>query len=376
MPAKSESRLPTNRPESLKSFVDGREQYYAYLSSGRIGELKAADRLFAEAAAGDPRFDLAVFYHALTLAQLRKADAAIEKLQCLVDRDVEFLAEVYLHKAYAHIKKYRNEHFSQAETALESALQQAERRRQKTLTAAIEVYQVFLWAVMGGNLKEPREAEKSTYIAKAIRLGENILWELRLQSRRSGSTKREAEPLLHELLNALGIAYMRKGEQQGEKFSEAQKRDWQQAKDFFREALELELNPVRVLQNMGTLLSIQGHQLREAGQWGAAETDYREAVKYYEESTAINPHDQFPHSSLAELFIRLGDWERALHHVNVGRLQPGSFDKERKKRWDHLRLVIAKENPALLDSRPDARPSDAAASESDPAERRRPREAE
>lgn len=350
MPGRLDRRLPTDRPASLKSFVDGREQYYSYLSSGRIGQLKAASRLFAEATAGDPRFDLAVFYHALTLAQLREADAAIEELQVLVERKVDFLAEVYLHKAYAHIKKYRNEHFSQAEAALELALQLAREGRRTELEPVVRVYQVFLWAVMGGYLKEPREGEQRKYIGKATRLGRRILRKLQRRARHSATAKREMGPLLHELLNALGIAYMRKGEKHSETLSEKQNRYWQQAKDYFQEALHLDLNPVRVLQNLGTLLVIQGHQLRKAGMHKGASEHYREAVEYYEKSIAINPHDQFPHSSLAELFIRLGDWDRALHHVNVGRLQPGSFDKERRKRWDRLRLVISEMNPSLLDS--------------------------
>jgi tetratricopeptide (TPR) repeat protein len=340
--------VPTDRPEALKSFVEGREQFQAYLGSGSSSELEAASQLFEQAVNSDPRFDLAVFYHALTRSELRDSDAAIEKLQILVTKGVDFLPEAYLHMAYAHTKKYLDDEYYKAKEALDRARVEAARIGEKELKPIIEAYRVFLYAVMGGRLKDTDKRKK--YTDEAIQLGKKNLRKILLRR-----DKRSVSLIKLELHNALGIAYMRKGEA-SEAFSKQQEKFWSLASKHFQAALQLGLNPVRVRQNMGTLLRIQGRQFRErnaAGDREKAEECYRQAVREYQASIAINPLDQFPHYELARLYARLGQWGLAQERFNYGRQQKGAV---KPASWAQIEEVIAKQDASLLDEKTTSSP--------------------
>src|SRR5579864_2146683 len=149
--------VPTDRPEALKNFVEGRDQFNAYLGKGGSGELQEASRLFEEAEHSDPDFDLAWFYHALTRVQLRDSRTAIRELERLVDKGVDFLPEAYLQLAYARTKTYIDEEYYKAEQELERATAEAARASARELEPVIEAYRVFLYAVMGGRLDRSEE---------------------------------------------------------------------------------------------------------------------------------------------------------------------------------------------------------------------------
>lgn len=337
--------IPTDRPEALKSFIEGREQFHSYLGNGSSGELEKASQLFEEAANSDPDFDLAVFYHALTRAELRDSDTAILKLQGLIKKDVEFLPEAYLHLAYAYTKKYRDPEFRKAEDALDQAMIEAKRVGDRALKPIIKAYRVFLYAVMGGRLRKADAQTKKKYIDKAIRLGKWNLWKRRW--------RREDRPSLLiklELNNALGIAYMRKGEA-SKAFSEEQEGWWKVASSYFEAALELGLNPVRVHQNMGTLLKLKGEQFQrrsDPGDLEKAKEYYRAAVEEYQLSIGINPRDQFPHYALAQLYARLDQWDLAREHLTYGRQQGGAVELAS---WEQVERAVVLKDASILDKK-------------------------
>ncbi len=329
--------LPTDRPEALKSFVEGRDRFNSYLGTGTSGDLENASRLFEEAANSDPKFDLALFYHALTRAELRDSDTAVRELNELISKGVKFLPEAYLHLAYAHTKYYRDEEYFKAEKALEHATTEVEKSGEKRLKPVIQAYRVFLYSVMGGRLKADTQ-KRQEYTDKAIRLGEKNL--------RRRLWRRDLIKL--ELLNALGIAYMRKGQESGA-FSEQQKKWWRLARSRFQAALKLGFNSVRVHQNIGTLLGIEGDQWRKMDESEKAADCYHQAIREYNISIDINPLDQFPHYSLARLYIRLGKWDLAHERLIYGRKQRGAVSWEK---WEQVEEAIEKKNAAVLDEKP------------------------
>lgn len=334
--------VPTEQPEALKYFVEGSGQFHEYLGSGSSNKLELASQMFQAAVDSDPGFDLAVFYHALTKTELRDPKTAITELQSLIEKGVAFLPEAYLHLAYAHAKKYTDNDFYKAEEALDRAMAEAKRTEEKNLKPIIETYRVFLYAVMGGRLKEADIQKKEKYIDKAIKLGRKLLleWLLRRDQQSMSLTKLE----LH---NALGIAYMRKGAA-SKQFPKRQSKYWNLASKHFRAALDLRLNPVRVHQNMGTFLRVQGRQYREnEGQEdrNKANEFYQKAVHEYEVSIAINSLDPFPHYALARLYARLAQWDLAQKYLDSGRQQSGAVSGEK---WASVAKAIEERDSSLL----------------------------
>jgi tetratricopeptide (TPR) repeat protein len=335
--------VPTDRPEALKSFVEGSEQFRAYLGTGSSDELEKASQLFKEAVNNDPNFDLAIFYHALTRAELRDSDTAIEELRGLIDKGVDFLPKAYLHLAYAHTKRYLDEGYYQAEKALDRATAEAKKNGEKDLKPIIEAYRVFLYSVMGGRLKEADNETKNRYIDEAIRLGKR-----NLRNRPWRRNPHSMYLVKLELHNAIGIAYMRKGEA-SEAFSKQQEKYWGLARKHFQAALELEMSPVRIRQNIGTLMNIQGRQLQKRNAPGDAEKAedcYRKAVQEYRLSISINPLDQFPHYALARLYARLNQWDLAREQLTYGRQQRGAVEPAA---WEQVEKAISQKDASILE---------------------------
>ncbi len=330
------NNLPTDDPEALVHYLKGRDAFNEYLRTGSSADLELAEQRFDEAEKIDPVFQLAIFYHALTLNELRDHDTAIAKLEALTfDNDLRdpdqprpaFLAQIYLNLAYAYTKQYKDESFEQAEKMLALAGQNAQ---SKDLKLMVQAYRVFLCSVMGGHLTK---GDREAYLRRAVCEGLEML--------ESHDVKRSAYrvTLLHEIHNALGIAYMRQGER-GAESDTSQGKLWNQAACHFDLALQLVPHSVRVLQNKGLLLMQRGlsrgrpnHEI------------LRQAVRLFEQSLQINPRDQYPHYRLAQLHARLGGWETARSYYKSGRREKGSVDNAR---WTRLREAIDFENSDLL----------------------------
>ena len=315
-------------------FVQGSNALRAYFGTGRLEDLEQARGKFAEAENEDPAFALASFYVALADNELRDSDAAIDRLTALTSRPIEFLPQAYLQLAYAHTKKYEDRHYFEAGRALDEARKQAEARRKRDLLPLIEAYRVFLYAVMGGRL---REGDRSSYLDQAIALGHRLLKD------RAIARLPERNQILFEIHNALGVAYMRKGQLE-EPFSAEQNRLWDQAREHYKAALEHNPAAARTLQNQGTLLMMEGDLYYERN-FEEARQRYLRALALYESSLKLNFRDQFVHYRIAELNARLGDWDRASLFLHSGVDQPGSVSRVS---WDRLYRAIQAENPSPL----------------------------
>lgn len=326
--------------QALQSFVEGRDLLRQYRGSQRGDDLEQAKASFADAQQHDPSFALATFYLAVVESELRDSDSAIDRLEDLAKRKVDFLPETYLHLAYAHTKKYQNKHYDAAEKALNEAQKQATIMRRREMVPIIEAYRTFLFSVMGGRLKDERECERGKYTNDAIKLGNQLLRDrsvLRLP-------ERDRAQVLFEVHNALGISYMRRGQQETE-FSDQQRQAWELAEHHYDEALKLRTNATRVLQNIGTLRRAEGDQFARKGAMDEARPRYQEAFKHYRRSLDLNPRDQFPHYRLAEMAAKLGDWETADHFYDSGRREKGAVEKEK---WERLRQAIDSQDASGL----------------------------
>src|ERR1051326_5642612 len=140
----SSSNWPTHSAEAMANFVAGREFLRSYILSGRGDDLKHARSNFSEAEQSDPEFALATYYVAVADSELRDSNAAIERLQSLARRQVDFLPETYLQLAYAHTRKYEDWHYFEAEKALNQASEYAQSRHRQDLLPLIEACRTFL----------------------------------------------------------------------------------------------------------------------------------------------------------------------------------------------------------------------------------------
>jgi tetratricopeptide (TPR) repeat protein len=297
--------------------------------------LETAKGEFVAAENFDPSFALASFYVAVADNELRDADSAINRLEALTRRHIEFLPQAYLQLAYAHTKKYEDRHYFEALRVLEEASKQAQLRKDGGLIALIAASRVFLWSVMGGRLKQP---DRVSYLDKAIDLGQRLVRD------RTILKLTERQQILFEVHNALGIAYMRKGQDE-EPLSKQQSALWIQAREHYRLALEFNPAGARTLQNQGTLLMLEGDQLYKIGRPEEASRCYIEALAVYRASFQLNSHDQFVHFRIGVLSARLGDWGEAERFHSSGVRENGSVKREE---WDRLCQAIKMKDPSIL----------------------------
>jgi len=317
--------LPTRNPDALRTFISGSEQFRAYLISGKVDLLNDAGRNFTDATAHDPNFKLARFYRSLAQTEMREADSAIQGLNELLAEGVEFRAEVLIHLAYAHIKRYTDDDFFAAERSLKEARKQAAGLRRTDLMLLTDALSVFLYSVMGGYFS--RAEERPKYIDRAVKLGEELL---KGPFRSNGQVEAR-----FEVLNGLGIAHMRKGNlpEQRDRATE-----WRTAERYFHEALEIRPTSVRVMQNLGLLKGMAGLSARSEGMDNEASEYLSRAKAWFLRSLDLNPNDQYPHYRLSQLSALTGDWENAKKYFASGRGQSGAV---KPRQWQALDGAIS-----------------------------------
>ena len=313
--------------------MKGQDAFQTYWASRALDDLEKARELFTEAERSDPNFALASFYTAVAENELRQHDSAIARLSALAGRGVDFLPETYLHLAYAYTKKYTDEDYTLAEGALEKSEREARTRDRSSFLPVVQGYRVFLYSLIGGRSKRPNRAK---YLEDAITQGERLLADpavAKLDGR---------DAVLLEVHNALGIAYMRRGE--ASQPSDEKQRLWRQANSHYESALQINPNAVRVLHNVGTLRMLQADFAR-VSDVNAAVALEGEALALFRRALAINDHDQFPHYRAAILSGRLSDWEAAEKYYGTGRVKPGSV---KTTEWEQLRKAIDAKEASLL----------------------------
>jgi tetratricopeptide (TPR) repeat protein len=328
--------LGTTSPEALRSYLRGRDAFKTYGRTHRSSDLAKAKNHLAVAHAADPGFALAAFYLAILENESREHDAAITKLEVLVQRQVEFLPEALLHLAYAHTKKYLDADYELARRALDDAEREARRRRRDEFLPVVQAYRVFLYSVMGGRSKRPL-AQRAALLQEAVRLGNQLL--------RDKSADQTPAPaaVRQEIHSALGIALMRQGQHEPDPHKAAVL--WAMAEEHYERALAFSRTSTRVLDNRGTLRQIQGDRLESAGDHDAAAARYLEAEEFYRQALVINPRDQFRYYSIAKVLAKRRDWDAANDWYGRGIDEPGSV---RPDLWKALRAAIDQRNPELL----------------------------
>ena len=325
------SPLPTGNPDALRTFVHGNDQFRSYLTSGKGQDLEQARKSFDTATALDPQFHLARFYRALAESELRQAESAIEGFTILLKAPVKFRAEVLIHLAYAHIKRYRDADYFEAERLLKEAREEAGgQENRKDLQTLVDALTVFLYGVMGGRMEDV--SRQADFLDKAIKLGEGMLsapWAGRAESR-------------FEVLNGLGIAYMRKAaaaEGPGKAVL------WDVAQDRFMESLDVRPNAVRAMQNLGTMFGLQAREAKAIGQEERCSELWASAQEWLKKSLELNPLDRFPHYRMSMLFAFKGNWVEATQYYDSGKEQSGAVDEAS---WTKLGSAIQERDTAAL----------------------------
>lgn len=325
----SPKSLPTKDPEALSNFVQGRLFFQAYLL-GQGKELPEARERFQAAASRDPEFYIAKLYLAVAQNEMRNSDAAILALKDLIDKK-RFLPEARLQLAYAHMKRYKQADYEIATAELESAKRDAKREKRKDLLNLIEAFGVFVLAVRGGRGSEPM-GQRRAYLDTAIKNGQDLLRE---------STKENLEiqittALQFEVHNAIGVAQLWLGRLFPQ---EEQSQDWwSKSEKSLDTASALRPNSVRPLQNLGLLFMLRGDRAGAVGNHDEAVLLYQKAKTFVERSLQLNALDQYPFYQLAQLAIRLGDWDAASSFVEMGQQQSGAISAEK---WKALTSAIS-----------------------------------
>jgi tetratricopeptide (TPR) repeat protein len=325
--------LPTSNPDALRNFVAGNDHFRTYLASGDGLRLKEARQSFTSAAELDPGFQLAVFYRSVAQNELREADSAINGLSTLLAQGVRFRTEVLIHLAYAHIKRYTDDDYFEAERLLKEGRKDAGNRHRKDLQLLIDSLRVFLYAVMGGRLSD--RDRRPQFLEQSLQLGEGLLQ--RELNCPSGPGQIEAR---FEVLNGLGIALMRKGQAAPDIVEKY--RYWAEAEQRFRDALDLRPTAVRAMHNMGSLKGMQAQQTPQEGE--RAEL-FKQAKSWLIHSLQLNPNDQFPHYRLSQLLALTGEWLGAQKYYDSGRQQSGAV---KEKDWLTLQSAIERRNASDL----------------------------
>jgi tetratricopeptide (TPR) repeat protein len=328
------SSLPTSSPDALRNFVAGREQLRSYLTSGSGDQLQQAKQSFSAAATFDPRFQLAIFYRSLVESELREADAAILGFEELLKARTEFRTEVLLQLAYAHIKRYQDEDYFKAEVFLADARQAAQDGGRTDLQVFSDALKVFLYSVMGGRLSA--KDRRPYYLEEAVKLGQ---WLLDNESSIASQPRNEAR---FEVMNGLGIAYMRKGQ-----MAEDSSRQflWTIAETRFSDALDLRPTSVRAMQNMGLLKGIRAFQALRDAREPEAQALFKQAKDWYARSLELNPNDQYPHYRMAQLCVLTDDWEAAYRYLRSGREQRGAV---KDKEWSQLLTAMRNHDASTI----------------------------
>ncbi|HEY1940180.1 MAG TPA: hypothetical protein VGJ33_19800 [Candidatus Angelobacter sp.] len=255
------------------------------------------------------------FYLGITKAQLRKADESIEILENLLKgilsdkKRGDFADRISLQLAYAHTKKYTDKEFAVAEKILDRL---TSNEYPVDLILQAKSLQAFLYSVMAGYSK--LEEKKSEFIRKAFKIGEEIV-----------KNPRSTPAVRFEALNALGIAWMRFADksQQQSAIGEAAGA-WEKAEYYFKEALSIIPNSVRVLQNLGTLRLLQLNK----GIANDPSMLLREAKQFVQRSLEVNDQDQFPFYQLAQIAVAEKDRANAFKYIREGRSRPGAVQEK------------------------------------------------
>lgn len=318
------------------------------MAGGNVHFLQDASASFNRAVLQDKRFDLARFYLGVTQTQLRKTDESIPILERLRDRGVELDGQVRMQLAYAHIKRYRQEDYSIAESELENVVRSASKRKREGVRLQAQALQVFLYSVMAGHLKDEnhlkQEDQRRLYARRTLDLGQQVL--NRVPLIQDQAISRAAQ---FDVLNGMGIAWMRIANAEWAGF-EARTTSWAMAQSYYDQALDLRPSAVVVLQNIGTMRLLQAERAEKTGDAAGASAFRADAERLYLRSIEMNDHDQFPFYRLAQIAVAAKKRQEALDYIQVGRTKSGAVKEEEwnKVLQEALMLpVVSAQKPTL-----------------------------
>jgi tetratricopeptide (TPR) repeat protein len=314
--------MQANEMKFRRSFVHGRESLHAYMATGKKLFLEQARTDFRNAIASQELSNQALFYLGVAQTQLRETPESIKNFNELLEKQIssDLRVKTLIQLAYAHARNYTDTDFFAAQSLLQQALQSTRGEGDDYLKAA--ALQVWLFAVMGGRLDDKAN------------LGTTLLDRIRTQ----------APEARFDVLNGLGIAFMRSGELQTHE--DLRDRDWQKSEEYYKLALDLFPKAITVLQNLGTLRVLQ-YRAQIANGPDSAMQLLNEARNFYERSVKLNDQDQFPFSQLSKIAAYTGRWHDMRKLIATGMTKPGAV---KAKQWDLLREVSEKEDARLLES--------------------------
>jgi len=303
---------------AARNFLLGERSLRAYFAGGNVRFLQDAEANFAALDPEDQKFKDARFYLGVTKTELRKTNESIaifEDLQKDSDNK-ELSSQISLQLAYAHIKNYKEDDYWAAKKELDKVTKNADELGSEELRLQAKALEAFLLSVLAGRSEKSDLPQRLHYASEAIDRAQSLLNDIGADS---DAVSKQA--LKFEALNALGIAWMRRGELGGD---DERAQSWVRSRKYYDEALKIIPSSVRVLQNITQLLMLQADHNSIDG----ARVQLEEAKQYCERSLEVSDQDQFPFLLLARISNRLGDGKSALEYIRIGRLRPGAVKEE------------------------------------------------
>lgn len=331
-------------PEAFRSFIEGLDRFQKYLQTDSGEELVNAEKSFSVAVDADPRFVVAKFHWAVSLAHCRKVDLAISILEELSQSKIPFEAEVHYNLAYAYFKKYEFPAFERAESELAQAQQIAKIQGNVYLEFLSRALRVLLYAAIAGrayNRPENLEERRKKYLPTAKNEGLRLLDDPLLKKLSTS----EREEVLLEAYNGLGATFMYLGDN-ADLFGITDTEMWERSESYYGESLAIQPKNTSVLQNLGSLGRHEASKFRQKGDVDNARRHWANAREYYLRTLAINPHDQYPHYGTSVCSVLLEEWDAASNYYKTGQAKPGAVKPEQ---WKRLKQAISKKNPSLLE---------------------------
>ena len=307
----------------------------AYAAGGNVRFLQDALVSLRAVKQEDPNFDNARFCIGVTYGQLRQEQEALEILSELRDSvrarhgSAPFLYRIELQIAYFNIKLYTDEGFDQAEALLKKLQDEAVKRSGTEWLSQVKSLQAFLFSVKAGYSSD--EAKRPLFANLAVSISQCLLYEP------------NSPEVRFEALNALGIASMRLADQKTRSKNATSdsmyQSEWAEAERAFQNALDIVPDSVRVLQNIGTMRTLQAKTTSGEDRDSLLHSA-EESVKL---SLDVNDQDQHPFFQLAEIALESKKPLKALEYVRIGRSRPGAV---KPMEWIRLERSAMQMRPA------------------------------
>jgi tetratricopeptide (TPR) repeat protein len=322
MPTKS---TDLNSENAKRNFTLGERSLRAYFAGGNVRFLEDAEFALSKLNSNDKQFyNASRFYLGVAKTQLRKTDESIRIFENLRDASTNGQVDrgqVALQLAYAHTKTYTDSGYQAALAELTRVFTDAEAAQNIDLKLQAASLLAFLYSVMAG--RSGNTQNRPDYAREAIAFAESILSSV-------AKTAESARTLRFEALNALGIVWMRIGENQWPGFPD-QRESWAKSEAYYDLALREVPNSLRTMQNMA-----RKRLMQVARSFSKEERLLLldEAQRLCLRSLEVSDQDQYPYLLLAEIAAAAGNRQDALRYIATGQTRPGAVKPDE---WEQIK---------------------------------------